>query len=78
MELLVQANPERNVNTVAAPLSRARGIGAPAGFWFNADTLIIRAGDQVSGFYGRLADGIAITDDKIGDGIQDPSESEMA
>ncbi len=42
-----------------------RGIGAPAGFWFNADTLIIRAGDQVSGFYGRLADGIAITDDKM-------------
>ena len=60
--VLVEAT-QRNFDTLA-PMPE-RGIGAPAGFWFNADTLIIRAGDQVSGFYGRLADGIAITDDKM-------------
>lgn len=30
-----------------------------------ADTLIIRTGDQVSAFYGRLADGIAVTPDQM-------------
>ena len=60
--VLVEAT-QRNFDTLAPiPLS---AIGPPVGFWFNADTLIIRAGDQVSGFYGRLADGIAITDDKM-------------
>ena len=47
-----------------APLSEG-GTGAPSGFWFNYDTLIIRAGDEVSAFYGRLADGIAITEDRL-------------
>ena len=47
-----------------SPLAE-RGIGAPSGFWFNSDTLVIRAGDEVSAFYGRLADGIAITDDRL-------------
>ena len=60
--VLVEAT-QRNFNTLA-PAS-VRGISAPSGFRFNADTLIIRAGDEVSGFYGRLADGIAITDDRL-------------
>ena len=47
-----------------APLVEG-GIGAPSGFWFSSDTLLIRAGDEVSAFYGRLADGIAITDDRL-------------
>ena len=47
-----------------APLAEG-GIGAPSGFWFNADALIVRAGDEVSAFYGRLADGIAVTDDRL-------------
>ena len=42
-----------------------RGVGAPQGFWFTSDTLLIRAGDEVSAFYGRLADGVAITDDRM-------------
>ena len=47
-----------------APLAEG-GIDAPAGFWFNADTLVVRSGDEVSAFYGRLADGIAVTDDRM-------------
>ena len=59
--LLVQAT-QSAFNTLA-PLS---GQGsAPSGFWFNSDTLIIRAGDELSAFYGRLADGIAVTDDRL-------------
>ena len=59
---LVQAT-QASFNTLA-PLA-SRGVGPPSGFWFNADTLLIRAGDEVSGFYGRLADGVAITDDQL-------------
>ena len=47
-----------------APMAE-RGVGAPGGFGFTSDTLLIRAGDEVSAFYGRLADGIAITDDGL-------------
>ena len=50
-------------NTLA-PMAE-RGTSAPEGFWFNSDTLLIRSGDEVSAFYGRLADGIAITDDRM-------------
>lgn len=47
-----------------APLPEG-GTSPPAGFWFYADTLLIRSGDEVSAFYGRLADGIAVTDDRM-------------
>ena len=50
-------------NTLA-PMAE-RGTSAPEGFWFNSDTLLIRAGDEVSAFYGRLADGIAVADDRL-------------
>jgi microcin C transport system substrate-binding protein len=50
-------------NTLA-PLAES-GTGAPSGFWFTGDPLIIRAGDEVSAFYGRLADGIAVTQDEL-------------
>ena len=60
--LLVEATQSAFNNL--APLAE-RGIGAPSGFWFNADTLVVRAGDEVSAFYGRLADGIAVTDDRL-------------
>ena len=50
-------------NTLA-PMAE-RGVGAPGGFGFTSDTLLIRAGDEVSAFYGRLAAGIAITDDGL-------------
>ena len=50
-------------NTLA-PMAE-RGIGVPAGFGFNSDTLLIRAGDEVTAFYGRLANGIAVTDDRL-------------
>ena len=39
-------------------------VGAPGFFGLINDTLIIRAGDEVSGFYGRLADGIAVSEDQ--------------
>ena len=60
--LLVEATQSAFNNL--APMAE-RGIGAPAGFWFSADTLLVRAGDEVSAFYGRLADGIAVTDDRL-------------
>ncbi|MDE0422439.1 MAG: extracellular solute-binding protein [Gammaproteobacteria bacterium] len=45
-----------------APIAE-RGTGAP-GRRFQNDSLIIRSGDELSAFYGRIADGIAITDDR--------------
>lgn len=60
--VLVQAT-QSAFNTLA-PLAE-QGIAAPGGFAFNTETLIIRAGDEVSAFYGRLADGIAITADRM-------------
>ena len=41
-----------------------RGTGAPGRF-FRDETLMIRSGDEVSAFYGRLADGIALTEDRL-------------
>ena len=41
------------------------GVGVPTGFGFSSDTLLIRAGDEISAFYGRLADGIAVPDDRL-------------
>ncbi len=57
--------PTQSAFNTLAPMA-TRGVGAPQGFWFTADTLVIRAGDEVSAFYGRLADGIAVTDDGMG------------
>ena len=54
---------QSNFNTLAP--AATSGIGVPSGFWFNADTLLIRAGDEVTAFYGRLADGVAITPDQM-------------
>ena len=56
--------PTQSAFNTLAPMA-TRGIGAPQGFWFTYDTLLIRAGDEISAFYGRLADGIAITDDRM-------------
>lgn len=39
-------------------------IGAPSGYLYRGDTLIVRGGDEITAFYGRLADGIAVTDDR--------------
>ena len=47
-----------------APLPEG-GTSPPAGFWFGGDTLLIRSGDEVAAFYGRLADGIAVTADRM-------------
>ena len=46
-----------------APMAE-RGTGAP-GSWLRNDRLIRRGGDELSAFYGSLADGIAITDDRL-------------
>ena len=46
-----------------APIAE-RGTGAP-GRRFQNDSLIIRSGDELSAFYGRIADGIAITYDRM-------------
>ena len=45
-----------------APIAE-RGTGAP-GRRFQNDPLIIRSGDELSAFYGRIADGIAITESR--------------
>ena len=39
-------------------------ITAPPGYGRIYDTLIVRSGDELGGFYGRLAEGIAVTDDR--------------
>ena len=51
-----------NFNTLSPASTGA--VGAPGFFGLINDTLIIRAGDEVSGFYGRLADGIAVSEDQ--------------
>lgn len=38
---------------------------APGLNWLTIETLLLRAGDEVSSFYGRLADGIAVTPDQL-------------
>ena len=57
---LVLAHPF-SFNTLA-PMPQAE-TGAPSGYHFRGDTLIVRGGDEITAFYGRLADGIAVTDD---------------
>ncbi|MDE0658330.1 MAG: extracellular solute-binding protein [Gammaproteobacteria bacterium] len=39
-------------------------VAAPPGYGRIYDTLIVRSGDELGGFYGRLAQGIAVTDDR--------------
>ncbi|MAI40988.1 MAG: extracellular solute-binding protein [Candidatus Azotimanducaceae bacterium] len=46
-----------------APLSLGE-TGPPSGYHFRAESLVVRGGDEFAAFYGRLADGIAVTDDK--------------
>lgn len=50
-----------NFNTLAP--FQERGVTPPSGSGMLGDTLLIRSGDEVSGFYGRLADGIGVTGD---------------
>ena len=39
-------------------------VAAPPGYGRIYDTLIVRSGDELGGFYGRLAQGIAVTGDR--------------
>lgn len=59
---LVEAT-QANFNSISP--GDDRGVQAPGAFWLGLDTLVIRAGDEVSSFYGRLADGIAVSDDQM-------------
>ena len=38
--------------------------GAPTGYHLQNDPLVVRGGDELAAYYGRLAEGIAISDDK--------------
>ena len=49
----------------------SQSLTAPGLNW-TLDTLLIRAGDEVTGFYGRLADGIAITEDEMAKVVKSP------
>ena len=46
-----------------APLAQGE-TGAPSGYLYRGDTLIVRGGDEITAFYGRLADGIAVADER--------------
>ncbi len=59
---LVQAT-QLNFNTLAPHQENA--VQPPSQIGMIGDTLLVRAGDEVSAFYGRLADGIGITEDKM-------------
>ena len=59
---LVQST-QSNFNTLA-PLQEG-GTFPPSVYGTLGDTLVVRAGDEVSAFYGRLADGIGVTDDQM-------------
>lgn len=58
---LVQAT-SINFDTLAPAPENTSEIRPPGG---SGDSLVIRSGDEVSAFYGRLADGIAVTDDQL-------------
>lgn len=47
-----------------APLSLGE-TGAPSGYHFQDEPLVVRGGDEFAAFYGRLADGIAVTEDRM-------------
>ena len=47
-----------------APLSLGE-TGVPSGYHFQYEPLIVRGGDEFTAFYGRLAEGIAVTEDKM-------------
>ncbi len=38
--------------------------GAPEGYHFRTEPLVVRGGDEFAAFYGRLADGIAVSSDR--------------
>ena len=46
-----------------APISLGE-TGAPSGYHFRGEPLVVRSGDEFAAFYGRLADGIAVTEDE--------------
>ena len=52
-----------NFNTLAPQQEGA--VQPPSEIGMIGDTLLVRAGDEVSAFYGRLADGIGITADQM-------------
>ena len=52
-----------NFNTLAPHQEGA--VQPPSDIGMIGDTLLVRAGDEVSAFYGRLADGIGITADQM-------------
>ncbi|HAK51994.1 MAG TPA: hypothetical protein DCM54_08855 [Gammaproteobacteria bacterium] len=54
---------QSNFNTLA-PLQEG-GTFPPSVYGTLGDTLLVRAGDEVSAFYGRLADRIGVTDDQM-------------
>lgn len=53
---------QTNFNSLSP--SGDQGTQAPGAFWLTLDTLLVRAGDEASAFYGRLADGVAVTPDR--------------
>ena len=53
-----------NFNTLA-PLQEGGSNPPSGGIGFTTETLLIRAGDEFSAFYGRLADRIGVTDDRM-------------
>ena len=53
-----------NFNTLA-PLQEGGSNPPAGGIGFTTETLLIRAGDEFSAFYGRLADRIGVTDDRM-------------
>ena len=53
-----------NFNTLA-PLQEGGSNPPSGGIGFTTETLLIRAGDEFSAFYGRLADRVGVTDDRM-------------
>lgn len=58
------ALPSMQAFSTLSPLDFSRSIAAPGLEW-TYDTLLVRSGDEVSAFYGRLATGMAIAPDRL-------------
>ena len=58
------ALPSMQAFSTLSPLDFPRSL-APPGLEWTYDTLLVRSGDEVSAFYGRLATGMAIAPDRL-------------
>ena len=59
---IILSHPFSFDSLAARPLGES---GAPNGYHLQNDPLVVRSGDELAAYYGRLAEGIAVTKDRM-------------